>query len=802
MKREDILTLLFLLSAFLLALCHIQDTDTWQHLSFGRLIWQLKGLPATEPFQYTMKGQPFSYTSWFFALVYYIAYRTFDIYGVILLKAGTITAAFYILLADSLMPYRSHIVSIIVMTIVVIISQHRFVERPDTFLMLFLSFSIFSLNAFVYNDKKYIYTLPFIHLLWANSHSSINLMVVPFLSFIAGGLLQRYLSKRGMAFSNTPSYSQLKIITAIFILSVAVSLLNPNFFGQYTWGIKVLATPWFKQNIAEAFAPTWKTVKWPYLITAAVLFSFIIPCLAAFLRRGSRMPSIIDFLMVIPFVILAFTAIRFIFLLAIVAGPVLIRNLSAYLDVERLKRFSLKNGMFSLVAIWLILYTSFSLFKVYPFGDNARKFGFGIDYSFVPEGALKYMDKKEIAGRIFNIFQWGSYIVWRDFPNRSIFIDPRGYLPPDLLEKSGSAFDNPTIMSELKERYGFESVLTIYPWWEVGKSSHEVVDVFPNPQWALVYWDDLSLLYLKKGGKYDSIIQEDEYRIVKPSNGIDRSSLQDEKFRLNLIKELKRNIEATGSSKAYAFLGSVYNDAGLYKEAIDACSKVRDFPLLSSISEAYHCMAYAYDKLGHPGESIEYYKKSLAINKDAEILYELGMVYIEKGDKKAALNCFEKALNIDKDLAQVYPPLIDIYRELGKEEEVGKLAKMYEDSKDKMEGEKYFEQGLNAYLKRDYLVAIEEFKKTLTLTPADPAPYCNLGYVYYDIGMLDKALEYQKKALSIDPNLAPAHYGLALIYGRLADKEGAIRHFKEYLRIEPAGHFSKIAKDEIIGLKK
>ena len=187
LSAHAIVIFLFLASVFLLALSKVADTDAWMHLSLGRLIWELKGLPSNEPFVYPSLDKPFAYNSWLFGLIYYLSYHAFNIYGVILLKAITITTAFYILLKDSLRPYKNHIVSIMVMTAVVVMSAHRFVERPDTFLMVFLSFSIFSLNAFVYNDKKYIYALPLTHMLWANSHASINLMFVPFCPLLLGG---------------------------------------------------------------------------------------------------------------------------------------------------------------------------------------------------------------------------------------------------------------------------------------------------------------------------------------------------------------------------------------------------------------------------------------------------------------------------------------------------------------------------------------------------------------------------------------------------------------------------------------
>ncbi len=246
-----LLQILFLATVFILALNEIEDPDVWLHLSFGRLIWNLRGFPPTEPFLYTMQGQPFSYSSWLFGLIYYAAYHAFNIYGVILLKAVTVTTAFYILFRDSLRPYKNTVIAILVMLFIVIATRHRFLERPDTFMMVFLAFSIFSLKAFIYESKKYIYALPLVHMLWANSHSSITLMFVPFLAFLAGGLLQRYLAGKSELFKDAPSFSQLKIIMLIFIASFAPPLVSPYFINQYLYGAQFLASDVYKQGIVE-----------------------------------------------------------------------------------------------------------------------------------------------------------------------------------------------------------------------------------------------------------------------------------------------------------------------------------------------------------------------------------------------------------------------------------------------------------------------------------------------------------------------------------------------------------------------
>ncbi len=108
------------------------------------------------------------------------------------------------------------------------------------------------------------------------------------------------------------------------------------------------------------------------------------------------------------------------------------------------------------------------------------------------------MDKRNITGRMFNIFEWGQYITWRDYPKRTAFIDGRGYLTSDLLNKASQALYDPRVLDELSNRYGYESILLYYTDLE-SPGAIETDSVLKLQGWALVYWDDISFLYLKRG---------------------------------------------------------------------------------------------------------------------------------------------------------------------------------------------------------------------------------------------------------------------------------------------------------------
>ena len=148
---------------------------------------------------------------------------------------------------------------------------------------------------------------------------------------------------------------------------------------------------------------------------------------------------------------------------------------------------------------------------------------FGVNERWVPEGALRYLDARGIQGRLFNAFHFGGYITWRDFPRRMPILDGRGHVAPSLLEEIHFARAYPQHLARLQARFDLEVAVMDYPTY----SGDAVADVLgpdadaalASPHWALVYWDDVALVYLRRGGLHAAVIARDEYRHVKPANG-------------------------------------------------------------------------------------------------------------------------------------------------------------------------------------------------------------------------------------------------------------------------------------------
>ena len=180
---------------------------------------------------------------------------------------------------------------------------------------------------------------------------------------------------------------------------------------------------------------------------------------------------------------------------------------------------------------------------------------------------------------MFNAFHFGGYIEWRDFPRRAPIVDGRGHADGGLLEEIHFARVYPQHLERLRERYGLDAAVMDYP----SYSGARVEDVLgpdadaalASPDWALVYWDDVALVYLPRRGRHAATIARDEYRLVKPANGAAGiARLMEDPSRAPAVRaELARNVRETGSSLGWLLSGYAAPDSDA---AIAAFERVRD----------------------------------------------------------------------------------------------------------------------------------------------------------------------------------------------------------------------------------
>jgi tetratricopeptide (TPR) repeat protein len=779
-------------AAFTLAVTRVEDPDAWTHLALGRLMVETRGLPAREVLVFPSPALPYHNTEWLFDVILYLAFRAGGLSGVVLLKAATAALAFWLLFKDATLPrepaadrgLRAVIAAAVLLACLPMV-RHRFVERPDITLMVFLAFTVYALNAYLLEGRRLIFSLPAVHMLWANMHPSVIVTVVPFGAVIAGGaalhLLRRW---RDLEVSEAPTVKQVKVVAAVLVADLVASLVNPRGVEILTLPLQLAASPWFTQEISELQRPPVSLYPGPYVLAALLMLTLV--------ALWRRVPLIAAF-SVLPFAYLGLSAVRFIFVFAVVGAPVLVRHLVAITIAwsgERLRRPAMALGAAALVAC--AASAALALAQVPPLADSRKSVGLGADARFVPDGALGYLDRIGMTGRLFNAFHFGGYIAWRDFPKRSAIIDGRGYVPPGLREEIHFARAYPDHLARLQSAYGFDAAVMDYPVYSGEGLESLASDAdwgLTSPEWALVYWDDFALVYLKRSSQWDAVIARDAYRRVRPANGLPAfwRSLGDKAAVPEIRAELDRNITQTASARGRTLLGFALLQEGRADAALDLFRGVRDPERRLDVLQG---QALAWQQKGDRARAIEAYERTVAVQEDALTLYGLGATLIEAGRAGDAIGPLERARKKNPGLLPVYALLIDAYRRAGEPQREAEIAQAGAAALRRAQAAERARNGLGLNRAGRLPEAVAELEAAAGLDPDNAKIRSDLGFVYLYAGRTEDAVRQQRAALDRDPLLAQAHYGLGQALQKGGDGQGARREFAEYARLEPRSYFA------------
>jgi tetratricopeptide (TPR) repeat protein len=174
---------------------------------------------------------------------------------------------------------------------------------------------------------------------------------------------------------------------------------------------------------------------------------------------------------------------------------------------------------------------------------------------------------------------------------------------------------------------------------------------------------------------------------------------------------------------------------------------------------------------------------------DTNEYLQSGMEHMKDGDYEKAAYAFEKALELQPDVAEIHNALGVAY--LNSPEGVDKAQAEFEKAialKPEY-GEAYFNLGLSySQHRQDLLSSKEYFEKTIQFQPGFAPAYHALGLVrLMGENKPEEAIELFKKAIAINPDMAEAQFALGLAYamqGKAQEVLGPITALRA-LRNEP-----------------
>lgn len=469
------------------------DPDGFWMLAAGREILS-SGLPRVNTLSHTYPDHPWKFTQWLSAVVLALAERAGGIAGVQVLLL-LCAAALFLAITHTARRNREDFrwwAFVPFLAAAIAGSQYRITPRGD--LATLLGLAAVPLLWSTRSRRLYLFAAA-LGALWSNLHAGVIFGLIEWGLIAAARLLRR-------------DRDGLKAAAAALGAFFVGSLANPNGFYPYVYVLaNTNALREYPLPIAEITSPSLQTH--PLFWAVAILS---LPALAPAWRRRDY-AHLLFFLF---FGALAAKALRFIPYFLVVTLPGTANHTSA---LARL----LGERITTRIVGWVACALGFGVLGWCIFLETRGTVrehlpGWGVAPDLFPEGGCRYIERRNLPGRIFNEFDHGGYVAWRLHPGRGVFIDGRMFAYPWSFFLESLAYRVPDTRRLVDTYRADVAVVQRRP----RGGDIDLGVIFEQMGWQLVYLEGTSYVFVRPGSAAGKAAEADVFRLVKPWKGWDQ----------------------------------------------------------------------------------------------------------------------------------------------------------------------------------------------------------------------------------------------------------------------------------------
>lgn len=494
-------------AAAICAICafHVMDRDFWWHITAGRVMWETGGMIRVDPFAYTRDGLPYLAThEWLAQVILYGVFSAGGTTGVILFRTATMLAVVAILTGKR--GWRALPAAAPFAVLAAADALPSFIERPQLFTFLCLA-AVLRLGIAwrEENDssrrKTIVAAWIAVTIAWVNLHGGAALLSgVVWAAMAASWWWDAARGKAG-------DFRWMETIVGGLLIGCAM-LVSPDDLGNasyvaalFTDRTTMFIHEWLPRESADYWGDQW--IWW-----IAVPLSLV----AAPKHRAFHL------LTFSAFAYLSLKAFRHEVLFVLASYAITVASLAEFATTERWKRWkAARPGAWSALGVLALFAALWWAHGAYArLCQRDQLFGYG---AFIPtQGAMDYVEGNGVSGNMFNTYGAGGYLIYRGYPDRRVYIDGRnvdyGFRHMGMTNVAGK---DPAAFAALDEQYDFSYAIIDYDAAEDPDLVSYSVHLDTNPDWALVYIDDLAAVYLKRTPANAALIERDAYRVLDPS---------------------------------------------------------------------------------------------------------------------------------------------------------------------------------------------------------------------------------------------------------------------------------------------
>jgi hypothetical protein len=460
------------------------DPDLWGYMSFGRLFWQSPRFPYQDVFSYTPVRIPWVYHEWLTGVLFYQLYQAFGAPGLQILKYSLGLGTMGLVYLTARVRGAHPLIAALFIGLILPIARYGYFQvRAQVFTFFFFALFLYTLERARLSGRwRGLVLLPVLLIPWCNLHGG----------FLAGlGLIALYAA--GEFLSRRPYLPFL----LVFMLSLLVTLINP--YGVAYWEYMARAVTMPRPNITE-----WASVYRFYQKSGMDLGLIYLLYLAFIGILGmcqSRWREVSASLSLAATLYLGLKHMRHLFFLLILWGAyfpvcfnVNVKFLQSCVGLKKLWDFKRTK---ILVLACLAVYT---LFNTFLFLDR-NSFSLELPEKpvsqedryarFYPVGAVNFMKKQGLSGKILTKFEWGEYLIWELYPPSLVGFDGRyeTVYPPEVEENFLEFIDARPQWRQVLEKYPPDLIL-------LDKRMKIAKLIEKELQWRQIYIDAGCVLFM------------------------------------------------------------------------------------------------------------------------------------------------------------------------------------------------------------------------------------------------------------------------------------------------------------------
>lgn len=630
----------------------IVDPDFFWHLETGKLIESEHEIPRTDSFSYTAEGHKWVTHEWLFELIIYQFYKLGSFEAISVFNIAMCLLVIFVPLSMHRVKRIDPIWLLMIGLTGSLIYLTRSEPRPLVLTSFFFGIFILILENNIRKKTWHLWLIVPITLVWANWHSG----------FIFGLLLVAYYyvcelirAARNSRDSIKPDHGRIGLV---LMVSVLAGMANPNFIDAYMYPIwlgkfysqvilKIVEISELVNLTPDQIPPFWLSV---YLIVAGTAIGF-----RKLNWRGG--------LLIIALIALSMYRMRFTELYTPVFLAFAPDIIQTALDRIRLwlKGYRYQILMVPLTAATL-LYICF-LVSYCQYGPPH----IGLSETAFPVESTNWIEEHDPPGNIYNSWNFGSYLAWRFYPERKVFMDGR-------LDVYEDVFRDILGGKDIIRDFGIDYVME-------NPTLNRFSTVYTPADWAMVSFDTDCVLLIKRNGAASGLIEGNEIYFLGPGNPIEMfkniGNVPDEAKNI-LVQEVVRVTEANRSPAAlisgigaYIMLGEDYYPEA--RELLD--SAMQEYPLLSRF---WYLDAVLDFKMGNYEDAEATLRSMLLWWPRSNYAREfLGEVLMLKGDPQRAIRIWNRMVFMKETTADTHFLLASAFHEIGNDGEARRELEQY-----------------------------------------------------------------------------------------------------------------------------